>query len=424
MLRCKVVTGALLFLGDYYGTLASARCLGRRNIDVALVDVSRFSRAGVSRHVRTSVRSPETNGGSVFVRWLLSQRKVLGGRVLYPASDELVYLFAEHREELLESYKLYMPPFANIRAILNKQLLYQACGRAGVRHPKTWFPRNETELRAIESEIDVDVLLKPKTQVQFRSGQKGAEVPRGGDLGRAFRAFVQANPYGSEIVSHDPEVAAPMVQAFYKEAVSGIYSLAGFSDGTGRPPLVRASRKVLQRPRRVGIGLCFEGADVRPEVVRHVGALCQELGYFGIFEIEFIEHEGEFLLIDFNPRGYSQMAFEDARSLPLPYLHYLGAVGDSARLAEEWDKAASWQPTGEHAYCNDALLGLVRAGQAVSRVLGRESEHWGRWTRRYSSRLTRAVAAEDDALPRFMDAVKHADELFRHPRSFSRSLMR
>jgi predicted ATP-grasp superfamily ATP-dependent carboligase len=81
------VSGALLFLGDYYGTLAAARCLGRRNIDVALVDPSRFSRTGVSRHVRTSLQSSEMSDGTAFVQWLLSQRSALGRRVLYPASD-------------------------------------------------------------------------------------------------------------------------------------------------------------------------------------------------------------------------------------------------------------------------------------------------------------------------------------------------
>jgi predicted ATP-grasp superfamily ATP-dependent carboligase len=169
-----------------------------------------------------------------------------------------VYLFAKHRDVLAGCYQLYLPSFTNIRRILNKQRLYEACTRAGVHYPKTWFPKGETDLQAIQNQIDVDVLLKPKTQVQFRSGQKGAEVPRGGDLRRAFRAFVRANPYGSEVVGHDPDIAVPMVQAFYKEAVCGIYSLAGFSDGTGRPPLLRASRKVLQRPRRVGVGVCFE----------------------------------------------------------------------------------------------------------------------------------------------------------------------
>jgi hypothetical protein len=105
-------------------------------------------------------------------------------------------------------------------------------------------------------------------------------------------------------------------------------------------------------------------------------------------------------------------------------LHYLGATGDSVRLAEEWEKAAGWQPNGQQAYCNDALLGLVRAGQAVSRVIGQESEHWGNWARRHASGLTSAVAADDDALPLLIDAVKHAGELVRHPRWFSRSLMR
>jgi D-aspartate ligase len=418
------VSGALLFLGDYYGTLAAARCLGRRGIDVALVGTSRFSRTGVSRHVRTLIQPPETSSGAEFVQWLVNQRGVLGGRVLYPASDELVYLFAKHGAALREYYKLYLPPLATIGTILNKKRLYEVCGRAGIPYPKTWFPRDAAEVTAMQHEIDVDVLLKPKTQVQFRSGLKGVEVYRNGDLSRGFRAFVEQNPYGPEILHEDPDVAVPMIQSFFKEAVRGIYSLAGFSDGRSRQPLVRAARKVLQRPRRVGVGVCFEGETVKAELMNRVGALCRELEYIGIFEVEFIEHAGEFLLIDFNPRGYNQMAFEDARSLPLPFLHYLGAVGDTVRLDEEWEMAERWQPSGPDAYCNDMLLRLIRAGQAVSHLAGRDSEQWGEWTRRHASRLTHAVTADDDRWPRLVDALKHAGEFLRHPRSFARSLMR
>lgn len=415
--------GSLLFLGDYFGTLAAARCLGRRGIDVALADGGWLSRTAASRYVRTRLRAPDCLDGAAFVEWLRAERS-LHGRVLFPTSDDLAYVFARHRDVLSEHYRLYVPDHQRITRILNKKLLYETCRCVGIDYPTTWFPRCEEEVKRIAAKLDIDVLLKPKTQVQFASGQKGLEIPKGNNLLSGFRGFRESFLHGDEIRRQDPDIAMPMIQAFLDEAVSGIYSITGFADGTGRPPLVRAARKVLQRPRRLGVGLCFESATVQPALVERIGALCQELGYFGVFEIEFIEHEGAFLLIDFNPRGYGQMAFEEARGLPLPYLYYLSASGDHDRLTREWTQAAAWQPRGQYAFCHTRLLRLVRTAQSITRVVGHAPEPWDDWLDRHASNLIDAVESVDDSRPTWADALSHIGTFVRHPRSFLRSLAR
>lgn len=189
--------------------------------------------------------------------------------------------------------------------------------------------------------------------------------------------------------------------------------------------MLRASRKVLQRPRRIGIGLCFAGTPVPPPVAESVTRLCEQLGYYGMFEIEFIEHEGEYLLADFNPRMFGQLALDDARSLPLPFLSYLSAIGDTSLLAEEWAKAVSWQPARDHALCDTMLLGLVRVMQGVASVTGgRAAEPWREWIAHHRPRLIDLTAADDDPWPGAVHVMKLAAECARHPRAFARSLMR
>jgi D-aspartate ligase len=417
--------GALLFLGDYYGTVAAARCLGERGVDVALAEASRFSRASGSRYVRTVHACPPVSDAPRFMKWLLDAGPALKGRVLYPASDELVFLFASQQEALREHYTVYLPPFDDLYRILNKQRIHEACARTGVSSPKTWFPRGEDELRALLSEIKEEVILKPKTQIQLASGAKAAEIPKGSDLIENFRAFMRNNPYGAELVAHDADVVWPMVQAYHRQAAQSIYSLAGFADGSDRLPLIRASRKILQRPRKLGIGLCFESAPVLESLVRKIGALTKDLNYRGIFEIEFIEHEGDFLLIDFNPRGYSQMAFEVSRALPLPYLQWLAATEDHKRLDQEWALASQWVHDPSYVYCHSLLLGLLDSGQRVTEAFGAEkSEQWSDWKQKYAGNLTDAVRAPGDAGPVVLDVVKHLTDFVRHPRAFWRSLSR
>lgn len=420
---------ALLFLGDYYGTLAAARCLGQHGVEVHLADEARFTRTGASKHVHRSHRVAPLADASAFLQSLLELGPTLRGAVLHPASDELVFLFAQARAQLAEHYTLFLPELSSTYRILNKERLHEACTKVGCPTPRTWCPKGEGELDAILAETrehGIKVLLKPKTQVQLRSGQKGAEIPDGSDLASSFRAFVQDNPYGDELVAHDPDVVWPMVQEFMPAAAQGIYSVAGFATEDGRV-VARASRKILQRPRRLGIGLCFEAAPIEPSLVETIGALCKELGYAGIFEIEFVEHDGQPRMIDFNPRAYSQMAFEIDRQIPLPLLHYLSAVGDHEERDRLLDRAERWQSNdpGDQVYTHSLLLELVEAGQLASRVLrGKEREDWLGWMRTHRQRLTDAVRAPGDYGPVVADAAQHARQFLRHPRSFLRSLSR
>ncbi len=424
-----VGSASLLFLGDYYGTLAAARCLGGHGIHVRLADESRFSRTAASRFVRDFHRTPPLSDAPAFLAYLLERGPMLAGSVLHPASDELVFLFAQAREQLSVYYTLLLPELGSIYRILNKERLHEACVKVGCPVPRTWCPKSELELAAIVTEAaahGVKPMLKPKTQVQLRSGQKGAEIPDGVDLATSFRAFVADNPYGDELIAHDPGVVLPMVQEFMPGAAQGIYSVAGFATEDGRV-VARASRKILQRPRRLGIGLCFEAAPLEPALVRIIGALCKELGYTGIFEIEFVEHEGAFRLIDFNPRAYSQMAFEIERALPLPLLHYLSATGQRAERDRLLDEAEVWQDRdpGDQVYTHTLLLELVEAGQLASRVArGSERENWLGWMHAHRGRLTDAVRARGDLKPVVVDVAQHARQFLRHPRSFLRSLSR
>lgn len=417
---------ALLFLGDYYGTLATARCLAAHGVTVELADSQRISRTGASRAVSVRHDKPVIADTAAFIDWLVAHGSANPGAVLYPASDELVFLFAKYQDRLSRSFRLDMPSLDTIYRILNKQRLYEACERTGVDIPETFYPRSAAEFSDVLGRMgDRAYLLKPKTQIQLRSGTKAAEFDQDDAPERAFTRFVDQNPFGEELLAFDPDVRWPMVQEFLPNAASAIYSLAGFVDESHGVPLARASRKVLQRPRKLGIGLCFEAAEVSDVLLRKVGALCRDLGYRGPFELEFVEHEGRMLLIDFNPRNYSQLAFEIGRGLPIPYLQYLAATGQKAALDAAWSRASAWKSGGEWAYSHQTFLSLVRGTQLVERLTrGLENERWDAWLARHRGRLVDAVRDSSDPMPQVVDLLKHAQGFVRHPRSFLRSFAR
>jgi D-aspartate ligase len=272
-------------------------------------------------------------------------------------------------------------------------------------------------VRKLAQTIDVDVMVKPKSQIQFASKTKGSAVPSGRSMVDVYLQFVRDNHYGPEISAHDADIGWPMLQAYHDSQTHQIYGLSGFSDLSGRPPLMRGANKLLQSPKNMGVGVCFEAAAVNCALAERVQHLIRDLNYYGMFDIEFIEHEGKFLLIDFNPRAYKQMAFEIARGLPLPYMHYLAALDDQARLADVYQAASDWQQRGDEAYCDGLHLSLLNAVQSARQLIGgSKSEGWGRWMRLRRNRLTDAVRQQKDPGPARLDALRHCLQPLRHPR--------
>jgi hypothetical protein len=214
-----------------------------------------------------------------------------------------------------------------------------------------------------------------------------------------------------------------MLQRYYPKAMDGIYSLAGFRDRSGEHFAVLGANKVLQRPRRLGIGLCFEEAPVDAALAEGVRRLCERVGYFGIFEVEFIREGDRSLLIDMNGRLYNQIAFDVARGLPLPQLAYAAALDDHdevARLLPSEDRRGE---EGARVFCNRfGLEVLVGAKRLTGRMSRDEAARWRAWCDERDGGMVDAVADRDDPRPFAFEVAAQVYGYLRHPLSFVRTI--
>ena len=214
-----------------------------------------------------------------------------------------------------------------------------------------------------------------------------------------------------------------MVQEFLPHAGQAIYSLSGFLSQAGGWAM-RAAIKVLQQPRRLGVGICFEDSAVEPALAEAVISLCRRVGYFGVFEAEFICRGEERLLIDFNPRFFGQLGFDLARGLPLVVLAYESALGHPVTVARLLRSANRWasSPTGARAFCHKrALETLLRWQESAGSMPTREATRWRTWLKTHHA--VDAVIDEDDEAPAAIDSLGRFAAWARHPRAFVRSIV-
>jgi len=359
--------------------------------------------------------------GERYLEWLLQFGRDAPGTVLYPTSDDATYLHALRLEDLSRVFRMYQPGVDVMMRLLDKKLLYDGAREFGLDVPETWFPESEGELLALARTIEMPVLVKPRTQILSRARSKGAVVTRRENLLACYRACVRRSHYGDLLVERFPETTLPLVQRYYPEAMDGIYEVSSFVDRSGALFAARASRKVLQQPRTLGIGLCFEHAPLDEILAEAVRRLAMGCGYFGVVQFEFIEVGDRRLLIDCNPRLYNQLAFDLARGLPLPEMVYAAAQSDVAELARLVAAAAQDPgPTAERTvFCNRFGVGLMVAAQRLSgRMSASEARHWRSWILTHPNECVDPTFAPDDALPAIMGALSQLVQHVRHPRAF------
>lgn len=411
---------ALLANADFYGTLAAARSLGRHGVEVTVAHPTHLGAASWSTYAARTVTCPPTHQSAAFLAWLLDFGRKEPGHVLYPTSDDAAFVYAAHRAELSRWYRLYQPSLDAIYALLNKKRLYEEGHAAGLTLPRTWFPKGPADLERIAREADGPVMIKPVTQILFSSHRKGDVVPSADALPRRYRAFA-AESYGPELRAWDPDVAQPMVQEFCPDAAQTIYSLSGFLSAEGDWAM-RAAVKVLQLPRRLGVGICFEDAPVDPKLAQRLFSLLRRVGYFGVFEAEFIQRGAERLLIDLNPRFYGQMGFDLARGLPEVVLAYEAAMGHDDEVRALLRAAQLTRPGHAPVYCHCAALRrLLRWQEASGALAPEDAAGWRTWLGTHPR--VDAVRAPDDWAPAAVDALNRLAAAARHPRAFVRTMV-
>jgi predicted ATP-grasp superfamily ATP-dependent carboligase len=332
----------------------------------------------------------------------------------------VAWLYSLYRGQLSEYFQLYQPPLAVIQTLLNKHRLQQACSEVGLETPASWFIDEPDDLTRLEAELPYPLVVKPRTQILRWPHNKGRLTRSREALRRTYDEVAHSATYSPVLVEHDPTVVRPFLQEFVPHTAQGIYNLSGFVDETGELYVVRASRKVLQRPRGLGVGVCFEEADTDLPLAGRVLALCRHVGYYGVFEVEFIKQGSRFLLIDFNPRFYGQMAFDIARGLPLPLMTYEAALGRRDQL-QAIVQCSREPPAGSRVFSNRIDLAVLLRLQRLAGNMGSaEGARWWAWMAEHKGAITDAVIDPSDRCPQLVYIADQVLGLLRHPRGFLR----
>lgn len=384
-----------------------------------MVSSDRLGAAAWSRYAARTYSAPSESENEAFLERLLAIGACAPGQILLPTSDETAWLYTANADELGRYFRLVQPSHQVLLNILDKKLFAEAATRAGVPVLPSWAPETLDDLSELVPTLPYPILIKPRTHVHRLRKDKGIVVHSASELKDKYGSYADRERTRSGRNSPLPHLGLPLLQQFVHEGVEGVLSVTGFVDKTGELFVTRSATKVFHRSQPVGVGVCFESRPQSPAMSELVRRLCNELDYFGIFEVEFLWFDGQWVAIDFNPRLFNQIGMDIQRGMPLPLFACLESAGDTAALREAVSRAQA--DSDKQAAFRDrfTLRAILLARALAGRISPEERAYWASWIKRHDPHSVDFVADEIDRVPEFIHVLS---EIYLGLRSLPRFL--
>jgi D-aspartate ligase len=317
--------GAVVVGGDYQG-LGIVRSLGRSGFPVCVVDDER-SIAAYSRYTTHAVRVRNLKDDETTVDTVLDigRRLRLKGWVLFATRDEVVTAFARARERLSDYFRVPTPAWDIVRYAADKRRTYELAGRLDIPLPRTWYPRTEEELEAIEPER-WPVLVKPAIKEHFiyKTRVKGWIAKDRAELRKRFM---------------DAAAIVPMDEVMIQDMIPGNgrtqYAYCTFFKH-GRSLAQMTVQRTRQQPTELGRSSTFVQTVDEPRLSELSERFLREIDYYGLAELEykFDQSDSQYKLLDVNARTWGYHSIGSVAGVDFPLLVHLDQLGidvDEAR---------------------------------------------------------------------------------------------
>jgi D-aspartate ligase len=309
--------GAVVIGGDYQG-LGIVRSLGRRGVDVHMLD-DEISIGGHSRFACGNTRVADLRSGTAVVEALLAlaRRPGLAGAVLFPTREELVAALAHHRDVLAPHFRVPALAPRAVEAVHDKRCTYRLAARLGIPVPTTWYPADVTELDAIN--VDGPFVVKPaiKENFLYATGAKAWRADDHRQLAEMFTRAARILPPG-EI----------MVQELIPGDGAAQFAYCAFvKDGEPRASMTACRRR--QHPTEFGRSSSFVVTVDLPELEELSAPFLREIRYHGLVEMEYKRDPrcGTYKLLDVNARTWGYHTLGHLAGVDFPYLLFADQVG-------------------------------------------------------------------------------------------------
>jgi len=309
----------IAFILGIYPTsnLGAVRNLGRHGVPTVVLDVKKNQAAFYSKYAKGFVCPHPKYDEEAYIEFLLCLGAQLHEKgVLIPTGDTETIALLRHRNQLESYYYFTMDSYEKVNLFLNKKLFYQYLEKQNIPHPKTFFPRDENDVKAASVEMTYPCIIKPVYPSYFRFdfNTKLFIVSSAQQLLSVF----------SKVYEKNHEV---MLQEIIPGGADTMFGYNAYYDHSGTPHGMFMYQRIREWPLGFGNG-CYIQHVEEPILEHMTTSLIQKIGFYGIVDAEFKRdpRDGLYKFIEVNPRVWMQNSFPSRYGCNLPYMAYLDAV--------------------------------------------------------------------------------------------------
>jgi D-aspartate ligase len=312
--------GVVITGGDFQA-LGVLRSLAKRDIPIIMLDcdhcISKYS-----RFKKRFFRSPRPSDNQSYVDFLIDmakREKIHRNRwVIFPNSDETVYVLSKYKNILEEFYRVTTPGWEVIQNVYIKKNTYQVAEKNGIPIPATYCPDGLQEL--VKLSLNYPIVIKPSIRDHFYSKVKI----------KAFRVnnkeeLIKTYEYVCSII----EPSEILIQEFIPGGPNHLYSFCPFFK-EGEVLTSITARRARQHPMDFGHASTFAELVDIPELQKIAERFLGLIDYYGFAEVEFMQdpRDGNYKLIEINPRVWGWHTIAIASGVDLPFLLYQDMIGE------------------------------------------------------------------------------------------------
>jgi len=284
----------VLVLSGGIGALAIMRTLGKQGVAVYCAD-RHWTPALSSKYCKKRFfRTYNPKTADEYLSFVIEMGVIIGTRcILIPTSDALSEFVADYSDQLSEYFLFPKNDPELISGLSNKKRMYELVTKHGIPTAITKFPKCESDILKIESELKFPIMLKGirGDTLQAKTGTKMLIVNTYDELIKHFRNL------------HDAEEPNLMLQEYIPGGDDEVYIFNGYFNETSECLSAFTGHKIRQFPVHTGcasLGECRWNQDVADLTIRSM----QVFGYKGILDIGYRldPRDGLYKVLDINPR--------------------------------------------------------------------------------------------------------------------------
>jgi D-aspartate ligase len=357
--------GVIISGGDFQA-LGVLRTFGRKDIPVIMLD-SDCCIGKYSRFKKKFFRSPRPSDCQSYVDFLIGlarKENIHRDRwVIFPNSDETVYVLSKYKNVLEEFYRVPTPRWEVIQNVYVKKNTYQLAERNGIPVPATYYPASLQDL--VELNLTYPVVIKPSIRDNFyrKVKIKAFRINNKEELVKTYK-FVCSIIEPSEV----------LVQELIPGGPKHLYSFCPFFKN-GEVLTSITARRSRQHPMDFGHASTFAELVDIPELQEIAKKFLRLINYYGFAEVEFMQdpRDGSYKLIEVNPRVWGWHTIAIASGVDLPYLLYQDMIGEETdvRLPSDhvkWVRLITDVPT----VLSEIIKGRLKIGDYLKSMKGKK----------------------------------------------------